>query len=402
VIDAQSMKECERMDKFTKEDLNTLAQMEGEWCLSFYLPTYKAGQDVLQNPITLKNLLRSAEGQLQDLGWRSPDAQELLQPVRDLVMDGDFWQHQGHGLAIFLAPGVFQHYRTALHFDSLVFVTRCFHLKPLLPLLTNDGEFFVLALSQGNIRLLRGTRDDVEQIDIEDADIPTSLAEALRFDVTGQQIQFHSVAREPAGTGGRRPVMFHGHGAGKDASDSDILNWFHQVDKGIQEYLRDKRAPLVLAGVEYLHPVYREANTYNHLLERGIEGNPDDLRAEVLHQRAWEIVRPIFESSQQEVVERYRALMGQKSARASSRVEEIVPAAYQGRIDTLFVANSAQQWGTYNAADAQVDIHRQAKRGDCDLLDMAAVQTVLNGGTVYALAPDQMPGAGMAGAVFRY
>jgi hypothetical protein len=30
----------------------------------------------------------------------------------------------------------------------------------------------------------------------------------------------------------------------------------------------------VLAGVEYLLPIYREANTYPHLLAEGIHGNP--------------------------------------------------------------------------------------------------------------------------------
>jgi hypothetical protein len=388
------------MDRFTKDDLNTLAQVEAQWCMSFYLPTHKTGQDVLQDPIVMKNLVRHAEEQLQTLGMRGPDAQELLEPARSLVLDGDFWQHQGQGLAVFVAPGVFQHYRTRLRFDDLGFVSNRFHLKPLLPLLTNDGEFYVLALSQSKVRLLRGTPDSVEEVELED--VPKSLAEALSPIVTGQQIQFHFAVRQPAGSGGRRPIMFHGHGAGKDEASSDVLNYFHQIDHGLQDLLRDKKSPLVVAGVDYLHPVYREANTYNHLMEKGIEGNPDDLRPEELHQRAWEIVRPVFESAQAEVAERYRALMGQKSNRASNRIEEIVPAAFNGRVDTLFVATNSQQWGTYDANDNTVELHPQAKRGDFDLLDAAAVQTVLNGGTVYAVPPEQVPGAGIVAAVFRY
>jgi hypothetical protein len=36
-----------------------------------------------------------------------------------------------------------------------------FHLKPLLPLLTGDGRFYILALSQNQVRLLQGTRYSV-------------------------------------------------------------------------------------------------------------------------------------------------------------------------------------------------------------------------------------------------
>jgi len=44
-----------------------------------------------------------------------------------------------------------------------------------------------------------------------------------------------------------------------------------------------KKAPLVLAGVEYLFPIYQEANTYPDLVEEGITGNPENLKPEELH-----------------------------------------------------------------------------------------------------------------------
>jgi hypothetical protein len=34
--------------------------------------------------------------------------------------------------------------------------------------------------------------------------------------------------------------------------------------------------PLLLAGVDYLLPIYREANTTHIWLDKGITGNPDD------------------------------------------------------------------------------------------------------------------------------
>lgn len=37
-----------------------------------------------------------------------------------------------------------------------------------------------------------------------------------------------------------------------------------------------------------------------------------------------------------------------------------------------------------------------------DLLDLAAVQTILNGGRVFALHPEQMAGGASVAAIFRY
>ena len=79
-----------------------------------------------------------------------------------------------------------------------------------------------------------------------------------------------------------------------------------------------------------------------------------------------------------------------------------MPAAFNGRVDVLFAATGSQQWGAYNAADNRVELHSQPGRGDADLLDVAAVQTVLNGGTVYVVPPERMPGMGASAAVFRY
>ena len=67
--------------------------------------------------------------------------------------------------------------------------------------------------------------------------------------------------------------MFHGHGIGVDDSKDNILRFFRAVEKGLQSQPVLKQRPLILAGVEYLHSIYRTVNTYPHLLETGVAGN---------------------------------------------------------------------------------------------------------------------------------
>jgi hypothetical protein len=388
------------MDILTSDELRALTKKPEGSCVSIYMPTHRVGAEIQQDPIRLKNLLAEAEEHLLTRGLRTPEAKELLEPAGRLLQDGLFWQRQSDGLAIFLSPEAFRYYRLPFDFEELVIATDRFHIKPLLPLLSGDGRLYVLALSQNEVRLLQGTRYSVSDVDLDGA--PKSLAEALRYNDPEKRFQFHTSTITPGGKG-QRPAIFHGHGvASADDPKDYILRYFHRVDEGLRDLLRDEQAPLVLAGVDYLFPIYREANTYPHLVDEGIEGNPEELRAEELHERAWAIVQPLFLAAQKEAVVRYRQLAGAGSEQASNDLKEVVPTAYHGRVETLFVAVGLQQWGTFDPATNAVQLHREVKPGDEDLLDFAAVHTLLNGGIVYAVGPEKVPGEAALAAVFRY
>ncbi len=385
------------MNILNKDDLKSLSEEHGGWHVSIYMPTHRAGPETQQGPIRLKNLLGQAEERLQDVGLRTPEAKARLEPASRLVQDGLFWQRQSNGLAIFASSAVAIHYRLPFDFEELVVVAKRFHVKPLLPLLSGDGHFYILALSQDEVRLLVGSRYTVDEIDLEGA--PTSLAEALRFDDPESRLQFHTASGPTGGRGGR-PAMFFGQGARSQDQKGDILRYFQKLDTGIRALLVGEQAPLVLAGVDYLLPLYREANTYPHLIEEGIEGNPDKLSAEELHQRAWAIVQPCFLEEREAAAESFLQLAN--TDKASEKLVEIVPAAYHGRVETLFVVLGLQQWGSFDPITAEVRFHQEAEPDDQDLLDLTAVQTFLHGGRVYAVEAEQMPVGAPLAAVFRY
>jgi hypothetical protein len=168
----------------------------------------------------------------------------------------------------------------------------------------------------------------------------------------------------------------------------------------LHDLLRDERAPLVLAGVEYLFPIYREANTYPHLIEEGIGGNPKGISAEALHRTSLEIVRPFFQKAEREALAQYRQSSG--TGLTSADIGEIIPAAYHGRVGQLFVASDRQQWGSYHGESGAVELHQKMEPASEDLLEIAAIQTFLNGGLVFTLPIEEMPDEHDLVAVFRY
>lgn len=383
------------MDLLSRADVRELTEASNQRCVSLFLPTHRTGPETQQGPIRLKNLLRQAQDRLTNDGLRTAEARKILEPAARLLDDGSFWQHQSDGLAVFASEDLFRYFRVPVAFAELVVVTDRFHIKPLLALLSGDGRFYILALSQNEVRLLQGTRHSVGELGL--GAIPQNLADALGEEQRERQLQVHTAARSTS-------AIFHGHG-GSDESvhKKDLLRFFKQIDKGLQELVRAERAPLVLAGVDYLLPIYREANTCAELVDEGIVGSPDGLTAGELHERAWEIIEPYFTKAQNRAAARYRELAG--TGRTSRDLTRIVPAAHHGRVESLFVAVGVQQWGRFELDDGGVQLHADRQSGDRDLLDLAAVQTLVHAGDVYAVDPDEVPDletGSPAVAVFRY
>ncbi len=380
------------MDLLPRGELEKLVEERGGPCVSIFLPTHRSGTETQQDPIRLKNLLGEAREDLLTKGLRSTEVNQLLEPARELLADDVFWRHQSDGLAVFLSRDDFRFYRLPLRFKELAVVADRYHVKPVLPLLTGDGQFYVLALSQNEVRLLRATRHSIGKIEL--VDVPESLADALKHDDPEKQLQFHSGT---SGGRGGRAAVFHGHEI--DLKDA-ILRYLRQVDRGVREVLKGSQALLVLVGVGYLLPIYREASTYPQLVEEGVTGNPEGLSEEEVHREAWAVVRPHFLKARWEAVARYEQLAG--TGQTSNDLREVVPAAYYGRVEVLFAAAGARRWGAFDPSTGETRLHKERDFGDGDLLDFAAVQTLLNKGTVYILNSKDMPGGAAVASVLRY
>jgi hypothetical protein len=382
-------------DLLRLEQVRELAGHQGGPCVSVFLPTHRVTSASGQDRIRLRNLLDEAERRLVAGGLRAPVAREVLQPGRDLLAPGWFWSYQSDGLAVFLAPGWSRVFRLPQEFPQLVVVAGRFHLKPLLALLAAGHRFYVLALSRNEVRLLEGTPHTVQEAEL--AEVPHSLREALQYDDLEKELGLHIAGR--GGPGAR--AVFHGHGRGGEVDKALLERFLRQVDDGLQEVLKAEAAPLVLAGVGYEQAMFRQLTRYPHVLADGIGGNPERMRPAVLHERAWAIVEPVFARARQQAAQRYQDEAGRGQG-AAWDVVQVVRAALQGRVDTLFVAAGQQRWGTADPHTGQVTVHDQPQPGDEDLLDRAAVHTLLTAGTVYAVPIQQVPGPGPAAALLRY
>jgi hypothetical protein len=384
------------IDTVSKSQLHELLQVSSGPCISIFMPTHRSGAQTLQDPIRLKNLLRHVTQDLTATGLHAPEISNFLKPVSSLLGDHQFWQHQGDGLAVFLSPQLFVFFRLPTEFQESALVAERFQLKSILPLVTSDGRFYVLSLSQNHVHLFLATRDKFSEQPLEG--VPKSLTEALSSEPPAMQLQYHTASAEGAG---HRHLTAIYHGRETDvASDSNLRQYFRQIDRGVCDLLKEEQSPLIVAAVEYLVPIYRETNHHAVLLEDFVRGNPDELSAEELHSQAWAIARVYFRKAQERAAAQYKELKA--TSRTSNDLSEIVLAAYDKRVATLWVTVGLQCWGTCDARTRRVDLHETQLPGDEDLLNFAAIRTYANGGTAFAVSPDEMPDSKPAAAIFRY
>lgn len=384
------------MELFTEDNLKKLAEQRGT-SVSIYMPTFRAGADLQQNPIRYKNLIGEAEEQLVSLGYRPTDAADFLDPARRILQNGAFWKNMSDGLAVFVSGDILETYRLPYSFNQMAVGGYQFHLKPILGMLSGNTRFYVLVLSMNGPRLYEGSRFSLNRIQSDL--LPGSLVDTLGFDNAEKQVQF---ASKPAITGDNPTTVF-GYGRQTDKTKVNLLNYFHRVDDAVSKILANSYAPLITAGLEYHNPIYREANSYPYLIRESIQSNLEEASETDIHSHAWPVILPHLQETEDKAFSYFEQLRGEHSPVVTEDLKTIVQGALHGRIETLFIADGqTHRWGKFDAENQALILHEGKKPGDEDLLENAAINTYFKKGTVYVLKPEQIPASSEAAAILRY
>ncbi len=382
------------MDQLHIQDLNELLNHKENYCITILLPTQKSGKEKRQDPIRLKNLYNKAREELRELGYE--DTEEILRPVSALIDDSAFWNlNGGNGLAFFLSPKVVKKFVLPIEFDEFVLVNNRFEIKQLLPYFQNNGEFYVLALSKKFVRLYKCNHYECNEL-LTDV-LPKDIDDALGKEIVNTTLQSHSTVNQ-----GRRDAanQFHGQGSVKDQDQDRIWRYFNKIDKIIHRELRTSQAPLVIAAVDNYVPIFKDVSEYKNILDESVSGDPEQSVSNDLHAKAWNVVEPIFMKRVKEEIERYKSISGTRQV--LDDVELIIKAAYEGRVDTLFVSTKTQVWGKFDRSNAHVSLHLEKKPDDEDLLNIATIFTLRNEGKVIPLKQEKLPNDVPIAGILRF
>lgn len=381
--------------RFSATDLGDLAAPRQGPCVSLFAPMVAAGPETRQNRIRFKNLVREADRLLEERYEMTPEARaDLLAPFHLTLDNSDFWHRRSHGLAFYRSGDYCVLFQVPRQLRELAVVQDRFHVGPLLPLLTGDGRYSVLALSKNSVRLFECTRDTVAELDL--GETPRSLAEAVGGERQESHLQLHTASGRRGG--GEGAPVYHGQG-GQDDSDAEIATFLERVARGVETRVAPGE-PLVLASVDYLAALFRRESRHDRIVEDTLSGSPDRLSAAELHANAWEIARPLFHRDQQRALARFAARHG--TGLTTAALEESLLAAVDGRVDTLFVARGIERWGLWDEDGRSIEPAAPTDSEARELREEAAIHTLRRGGVVFAIEPGEMPVEGAAAAILRY
>jgi hypothetical protein len=232
----------------------------------------------------------------------------------------------------------------------------------------------------------------VEPIALEET--PTSLEEFLKYDVNEKHLQHHS------GQGGKSRAIFHGQGGAEDTNTHEIINFLKTVENEVTSVLGKRNDPLVLVGSNEAVAEYKKVNHYSRLMDDTIITNPDPLSDEKINKKGWKVIKSFFVKGMYDDMERYADLTG--SDKQSDNLSQVVEASYYGKVESLFVPIGEQSWGWFDRERDTVHHSAERQNGEHDLINMAAIKTLSQGGNVYALEKDDMPRQKSIAAIFRY
>lgn len=385
------------MDQLSPALINQLIDSPHQACVSIYMPTEKTSPQSHQNPIRFQNLAKQAKEIMDQSPLTTHQLKNQYQQAIQKIQDDEFWQHQSRGLAVFISEANHLFLRLPLKFKELVSVNHHCHFKPLLPLLTTNGKYHLLTLSQNDIKLYQATRTDIDKIFL--GDIPRSLQDTIDSDDLQQHLQSHS----PSSNRNRgKTATYHGQGGSGDKQlKKQIDEFIHLVADGIDQLLTGDKSPLILAGTEYLVAMFRKHSKHPHITDQHLPGNLEHLTQQKLHSKAWQTIRPLFKQAEKNALDAFHAKQG--SNQTSTNLLKILPAAHGGRIHTLFVLRDHQTWGTFDPTKNKIQIDKTQTPHNEDLADLATIRTLQNSGQVFSLKQHEMPtGSEFIAALFRY
>ncbi len=363
----------------TRAEIERLITTRDPSCVSIYVPTTPITQDAQADRIALKNLAAAAIEQMQAAGAERDAVANVDELLAALVDDDEFWVEQARSLAVFASSVGLRTFRLPNRLAGEVEVADRFYVKPLLRAVTFPHAAFVLALSAGAVRLVEVTREG-PPLTVEVRGLPSDAAAAAG--------KVSIADRSPTG-----------RLQGSEGQKVRLRQYSRKVDHALRSVLTGLDLPLVLATTEPLDAIYRSVNSYPHLLETAIRGNPEQSSNEELAVAARTVLDGVYEREVSAIRDRFARCSS--DGRASADVATVARAAIYGAVDTLLVDIDEKVPGRVDEQTGAVTV------GDDDastygVIDEIAGRVLLCGGRVLAVRKPDVPGDGPLAAILRY
>ncbi|MDX1447829.1 MAG: hypothetical protein R3246_02100 [Acidimicrobiia bacterium] len=332
--------------------VDRLAGTSGEGLVSILMPTHEKGPETAQDRIRLKNAVSEIDDLMDAAGWRRPTREEQLAPLRELLDDEDFWAHQGHGLAVYVADGGdLTPVAVGEPVDMTMSVAPSYHLRHLLPPLERE-RLAALILTKGAVGMFEVDRLRANEMDV---DLPRSMSDVNWFVDYESRINRHSDRKGSAG-------IQHGHDP-TDRMHEDVERFLRAVD----DALPTLDGPLAVLGDDPLVDAFSKVSS-RQVIPLDLGGVDRSRWSTEVHRRVSEVIEERYRSRLTENREAAAEAMGTMDV--ATLFPEALSDAGTGRLSAVFVRRgTAPVWGTYDPETFEAHAVADRTVGTVDLVD---------------------------------
>lgn len=360
--------------------------------LTIFLQTSRIWQENQQAKIQLKNLLDEAV-----TSQVSPVSVKKVRNFLDeTTVDETFWRTTQEGLAIFSSEDDFEYFILPHEFKNECYVGTHFNVKPLTPFIQMDLQYYVLVLSKKTVKAFKGHNRKLEQLDT--SNIPQNIEEMLWMDDPEKSIQ-HETGKGH-GPGSQGGTIYHGHGDFSTVKRSNLRRYINYLDDYIGEVFMNKDLPLVLVTDQPNYDIFRGITKYPKVYEYFVDTNPDQMNEQSIKDDVWDLIVEAHEDEKYKFFGRYKDSLG--TPLTAYDIPTVVTAAFQQRVDTLFVDPNVEVWGSFDVENTSVSVTDKDTKGSYELLNYVITHTLLNGGRVFDMTVKKIKNKSPLAAIFRF
>jgi len=380
----------------SKDQLTALWAVRAYPAITLYMSTHRAGVEVNEQHdlIAFKNQLQDIAQRLKQAEIPAATIQRLLEPGYDLLGVQDFWKNLSEGIGCFIAEDFFAIVKLPYQPQDELLVSTTFSISQLNDLFAPKKYFYVLVLSKKQARLFKADAFGMTHIPIEG--MPEGIADFVHLEEKDDQKLFRT---ESSGAG--EGANYHGMGGGRPDDKDNLAMYFDEVDETVADaLLKQETAPLLLAGVEYLIPIFKQVSKYKHIADVSLTGSYEHAELKTIYAEAREKMERVFRQEALKALENYADKSATDLTSYDARV--IIPAAEFGRVARLFLQKGQHIWGNFDAQNDAVQLHDGPTAENECLINRTIMQTWLHGGDVYFINADEMPSGRIIAALMRY
>lgn len=381
-----------------------IAPEDRDWLLAGHDPAvtlYVATEPVRRatgnSDAKLQHLRQALEQRLEGHEQLTSERRQALLTAGEQALRGADFAALDPGFVLFLAEDRTQTLPLRQAPEDLSAIGHRFLLRPILNRLGSGEHFHILAMHAGGLRLLEATREQWR--DITPEDLPHSLSEVM----AASEVEITRQANQPGrgNAGEATSTTRHSYESPAELHKTQLVDYIHRAVKAVRRQLAGHPAPVVLVAEPEVAGQARSAGDWPELLPEFVSRHPARMRDEELHAAALSLL-PSEEERAAPVLDRIQARLGTAEPTVAIKLEEILAAARDGRVDSLLIASDETIWGRFDENGGGVSARGTPTGGEEDLLNLAAVMTLATGGTAVSLPRARLPRSVPAAATLRY